>query len=490
MRVQRQFRAVQLVMAAALVAPWLLLAGTASSLLSQTLEDQLAEHQRAAQQAEVQQDFATAAQEYEWIARHVPNSAEVESNLGVALYFNGQQEQAATACRHAIALKPGLYAPHLFLGLALAQLSQPDKAVTELEKAVNINSADPLAHTWLGYEYMAEDHYEDAIKHLQIAASEKTEDADIWFALGQSYLESGKAATKQLVKTYPDGGRTWQLAAEQAKLQENRSRALHLYLAANKRRPDIEAVRGEIIALGGAVPEAAAQASAAETGEDELYQRVHAFEQNAQNTFAHVSQIDPDSYRAHEIAADGELAAGRYDDAIREYTLVLQRKANIPSVHGALCDALVRVAKPQEAAKECEAEIAVSPHSSGAYVGAARVYLLMDDYDHAGSLLQKAMTLDQPPVAIYKFLGKFYLHQKHYPDAIKAFHQYLAVETHDSSGYILLARCYKSTGDTRRMNEAIATYKKISAEAKGNGEAQQALDEAGNGEKAEDDEGQ
>jgi predicted Zn-dependent protease len=114
----------------------------------------------------------------------------------------------------------------------------------------------------------------------------------------------------------------------------------------------------------------------------------------------------------------------------------------------------------------------------------------MDDYDHAGSLLQKAMTLDQPPVAIYKFLGKVYLHQKHYPDAIKAFHQYLAVETHDSSGYILLARCYKSTGDTRRMNEAIATYKKISAEAKGNGEAQQALDEAGNGEKAEDDEGQ
>ena len=76
---------------------WVAFIGTASPLLGQTLEDQLAKHQRAAQQAEAGQDFAAAVQEYEWIIRRVPDSAEVESNLGVALYFNNQHEQAAAA---------------------------------------------------------------------------------------------------------------------------------------------------------------------------------------------------------------------------------------------------------------------------------------------------------------------------------------------------------------------------------------------------------
>ena len=464
---------------------WLSLIGTASPLLGKTQEDQLAKHQRAAQQAEAGQDFAAAVQEYEWIVRRVPDSAEVESNLGVALYFNNQHEQAAAACRRAIALKLNLYTPHLFLGLALAQLSHSDKAVLELEKATQINAQDPLAHEWLGYEYMAVGRYEDAITQLETASVVKAEDIDIWYALGRSYLESGKAATRRLVKTYPDGGRTWQLAAEQAKLQDNRSRALHLYQAANKRRPDIEAVRDEIVALGGVPPETVAKEPAPAATEDELYQSVSNFEQRARDAFSRISRIDPDSYRVHEIAADGESAAGNYDDAIRDYTLALQRKPNIPGVHEALCNALTRVAKPHEAIKECEAEIALFPRNSDAYVETARVYLLMDDYDHAGPLLQKAATLGHPPPSINKLLGKLYLHQKQYPDAIKAFNQYLAVEARDSSAYILLAKCYKSVGDAKRMNEAIAVYKKISAEARGSSEAQQALDQSSGDDKAE-----
>jgi tetratricopeptide (TPR) repeat protein len=479
MKIQRHSRALQLV-TALMAAGWVFLSGAKPLLYGQALEDQLAQHQQLAQQAEAKEDFPTAVREYEWIVRRLPENAEAESNLAVALYFNNQQEQAAAACRRAIARKPELYAPHLFLGLALAKLSQPDKAASELEKALAINPSDPLAHTWLGYEYMDQARYDDAIKHLETAASAKPQDIDIWFSLGQSYLESGKAATKQLVIAYPDGGRTWQLAAEQAELQENRGRALHLYLEANKRRPDIEAVRSEILALGGKVPEAAARSQEATANEDELYQRTYLFEKKAQDAFAHVSKIDPDSYRAHEIAADGDLAAGRYDDAIREYTLVVQRKSNIPGVHASLCDSLVRVDKLNDALKECEAEIAVSPRSTGAYVGVARIYLLTDDYDHAADVLQKAKMLGEPPVAAYKFWGQLYFHQKRYPEAVHAFQQYLAAEPRDSSAYILLARCYKFTGDTKRMNEAIATYKKISAEARGNSEAQQTLDETGN----------
>lgn len=469
-----------------MLAGCLLLACMVTPLPGQASPEQLAEHQQSAQRAEAHEDFETAIREYQMLAHWLPQNSEVQSNLGVALYFHHDLAKAADAFRRAIALNQSLYTPHLFLGLTMARLSQPDAAVVQLQKAIVIKSDDPLAHSWLGYAYIAQSRYEAAVEQLAIAFQEQPANPDIAFALGQCYLDLGKAAIARLSEVAPDGGRTWQLAAEQFEAQGNRGKALRAYLGALKRRPDIESLRAKILALGGTVP-APGKGVAAGTGpEDAMYDQVQHYEQNAREAFERVSQMDPDSYRAHEVQADSYVASDRFDDAIQEYKIVLQRNPDLPGIHGALCNAMARMGRFQEALKECEAEIAVAPFSAEAYVDAARVQLLSHDDAQAAILLEKAQTLDRPPVTVYKLLGKLYLGEKQYQAATKALRKYLAVETADSSAYYLLSRACKYSGDTEGMNQAIAAFKRTSEAAKNAVEAHDPLDSVGSEEEASD----
>lgn len=442
----------------------------------QTSDEDLAAHQSRAQRAEARQDFATAVSEYQILVRALPTNAELESNLGVALYFHRDFSQAAEAMRRAIHLKPELYAPHLFLGLAMAQLSRPDAAVPELEKAIALNSADPLAHTWLGYEYTAQSRFEKAAAQFEIAAEEKPGDQDVWFALGRCYLELGKAATAELTVSYPDGGRVWQLAAEQYEAQGKRDKALSFYAGALERRPGIESLQQKILALGGAVPTTKPGPAASHAPEDQLYDSVEQYETKSRSAFERVSQIDPNSYRAHQVLAESHVAANNYDAAIAEYRAVLEQKSDLPGIHGELCNALSRVAKIQEAIAECDAELAVSPYSADAYVQAARVRLLAGDDARAAVLLDQGLKLDRPPIVAYKLLAKVTFARRQYPETIAALTRYLSVETKDSSAYYLLARAYKAAGNPEKMNRAIADYKRTSAFAESQGQAPRALD--------------
>jgi tetratricopeptide (TPR) repeat protein len=454
-----------------LLAEWLLLACIATPLPGQASPEQLTEHQQSAQRAEAREDFETAIREYDLLAHWLPQSSEVQSNLGVALYFHHDLAKAADVFRRAIALNQNLYTPHLFLGLTLARLSQPDAASAELQKAIIINSTDPLAHTWLGYTYIAQAHYEAAVEQLEIALREQPANPDIAFALGQCYLDLGKAAIARLSEVAPDGGRTWQLAAEQFEAQGNRGKALRAYSGALERRPDIERLRSKILALGGTLPEPGKGVAGDPGPEDVLYERVQQYEQKARESFERVSQMDPDSYRAHQVQADSYVAAGRFDDAIQEYKVVLQRNPDLPGIHGAICNAMATTGRFQEALKECDAEIVVAPFSAEAYVDSARVHLLTHDETQAAILLEKALKLDRPPIAVYKLLGELYLGQKQYPAATKALRKYLAVETMDSSAYYLLSRACKYSGDTEGMNQAIAGFKRTSEAAKNTVEA-------------------
>lgn len=454
----------------------LLLCNCPGTWAAQATEEQLALHQRRAQEAEANQDFETAIREYRFLVQSVPNNAELESNLGVALYFHHDLKQAAVEFRRAITLKPSLYTPHLFLGLTMAQMARPDDAVAELEKAASLNGADPLVHTWLGYEYTAQLRFEKAAEQLKTAAQELPDDQDVQFALGRCYLELGKESTGQLLQVAPDGGRAWELAGEQYEAQGNTGKALKLYIGALKMRPDIASLRVKILALGGTVSEAAGPPVKVDAQEDHLYNLVEKYEKESRESFEQVSRINPESYRAHQVLGDSDAASDHFDDAIKEYRTVLSMKPDLPGIHGDLCNALSRTAQIKEAMKECDAETSLSPYSADAYVQAARVHLLVEDDAVAGALLERALGLDRPPILAYKLLGKIDLEQKHYPAAIEAFTKYLAINERDASAYFLLARAYKGLGNTSKMNQAIADYKKRSEVAKGASEAQRTLD--------------
>lgn len=459
----------------AVIARLAIVASAALALYAQAVPDDVATHAQAAQEAERRNDFRAAVREYEYVVSKLPQSAEMQSNLGVALYFDHELMRAITVFRRAITLNPNLIAPHLFSGLAFYRLSNPDAAVPELERAVQIDRSDVIARSWLGYAYVAQSRYDSALKEFQAACKLDPGNIDVWYSLGHTYLEVGRKATIQLLSVAPDGARTWQLAGEQEKLQGHAREALEDYQGALKRCSDIPEVRAAVAELGGTVIEAPAGTPHANGEEDDFYWRAHDAEQQAREAFEHVVQIAPNSYRAHQIMADALAVQQRQGEAIAEYRMVLQLKPDLPGIHQAIGNNLLQTGKLTEALKEFQAELAIQPRSARVLTDTAETLLLMGNDDEAATTLMKALQMDRPPPDAYRVLGKLDLQRRQYKSAVNALTHYVSIVSDDSRAYYLLASAYRELGEREQTREALSLYQKTSQDAKARSRAQQAL---------------
>lgn len=452
-----------------LAAMLLILAGMVSPLLAQiSTSDQLARHAQAAQEAEQRNDFVTAVREYEVLAAVLPRNAEIQSNLGVALYFNHDLHRAITVLRKAEALNPTLLAPHLFSGLANYHLSNPDAAAPELEDAVRIRPSDVIAHTWLGYTYEAQSRHEDALKQFQAAEHLEPQNVDVWYAVGQTYLEIGKEKTKQLLKTVPNSARVWQLASEQFELKGDMEKAKSALAEAHRLRPDLSACPGN------------------GSAEDTLYCEASGVEHSAQSAFQRILQQAPDSARAHQIMADSYFARQQLDDAISEYRLVLQADPTLPNIHSQIARCLMIRGQFDTALKEYREEEKLQPASAQVQTDIGRALLAMDKNAEAVGMLKKAIVSSRPPVDAYFLLGKAELRIHNENEAVHLLQYYVAARPDDSGGYYLLSMAYRATGDKARMNQAIELYKKTSQDVKERNLAQMELNYRDNAETPED----
>jgi tetratricopeptide (TPR) repeat protein len=472
-----------------LAATFVLAASMALPAAVQTISNDMASHAQAAQDAEQRGDFSSAVHEYEYLTRQLPRNAEMQSNLGVALYFNHQWQQAVVVLRKAMTLSPNLLAPHLFSGLALYQLAKPDAAVPELETAVRIRSSDVIAHTWLGYAYVAQSRYDAAARQFEEVCRLAPDNIDAWYALGHAYLQIGKESTLALLKAAPNSGRAWQLAGEQFQLQGNRNKALEDFEQANARRPDIAELRAAVTEMGGKPMDAPAAQSPETSKEDALYAQAHAAEQKSRNAFEHVLSIAPDSYRAHQIMADAFVLEQQEDKAVAEYRIVLEQKPDLPGVHEAIGSSLLRSGKSAEALAEFETELQQQPRSASVHTLLGQTLLLMGKNDEAEKALRSALLLDRPPPDAYRLLGKLDLHRNDYPAAVNHLTHYLSIRKDDATAYYLLSRAYRGMGDKERMNQALSQFEKVSQDVKARSQAQGELERFENPRPIDDDVG-
>lgn len=467
-----------------MLSKFVILASMALPLYGQAIPPQAVSHAQAAVRAEQRGDFTTAVHEYEFVIKLLPGNAEMQSNLGVALYFDRDLSRAIKVFRQAISLNPQLFAPHLFSGLARYRLSDPDAAIPELEKAVRLNPADVIAHTWLGYAYNAQGSYEPALKELRKAQEIDPDNLDVWFAVGQNYLEIGRQATQQLLTVAPDGARAWQLSGEQLELKGDSKGAIESFDAALTRRPHLDDVRAQIAELGGTAPAPATNPASEKTpdysGEDALYRQAHNAEEQARVAFERVAQIAPDSYRAHQIMADALFAQEQYAKSLEEYRTVVKLKPDLPGIHEAIGNILLRTSKPKDALAEFQAELTIQPRSAGAFTNVGQAMLILGDDHGAGEMFSKALQLDRPPPELYRLMGKVDLHLNHYSSAAKELNRYVSLKPRDSTAYYLLSKAYRGLGDKAQMQQALARFQETSRDAKARSRAQMALEALNN----------
>src|SRR6202047_4028916 len=137
--------------ALALVVP----AAAGLNLLAQTTTDkpasdpEIQSHFSAAQQAQRQNDYATAEKEYKSVIALAPEFAEVHMNLGLVYQLQNRSDEAMTEFRRALKIKPRLTGANFFLGVDYCKMGDGAKAIPYLKAAAQEEPYRPDIGSWL-----------------------------------------------------------------------------------------------------------------------------------------------------------------------------------------------------------------------------------------------------------------------------------------------------------------------------------------------------
>ncbi len=452
------------------------------------------QHAQAAQQAQQAGDFATAIREFTILSRLLPQVAEVHSNLGVAYYFHKRRGEALAAFEKALQLKPDLVSALIFSGIANYELSKPAQAIKLLERAVGLSPADPLAQTWLAHSYAAQSRHREAVDHFTVASERSPNDVDIWYGLGQTYLELGRQEVERLTTLAPNGARVLQLAGDLWLLRAEPGKALALYQEALKRRPgltEVQQIVGQLLGQQGksqpveVSPSPPVTAADSPSPEDVHYLAATEFRERAHRAFERISALGANSYRAHQVLAESLQAQERVGEALAEYRAVLGLKPELAGIHRDIGDLLMSEGKATEALEEYRAELLLRPNDPQVYYRMGRALIVLGKGEDAEASLNRALALGGSPPAAYKELGRIYVNRGQHAKAVQSLSTYLASTANDALAHYLLMRAYRALGDAAAAERHLAKFKSLSDDEKQRASAQAALSMFSRGKKPE-----
>jgi tetratricopeptide (TPR) repeat protein len=182
-------------------------------VLSQDLDPWAIDHFERAQRAQQANDLEVSAQEYQLVISREPKFAGAYLNLGIVRHQQRRYMDAVKILRTAVALDPRDLGGQLFLGIDEYLAGDPRSALSHLKVAVRIDCTNREAGIYLGLAYGALNKPLEAVKTLRATAQYHPKDAEIFYRIGQAYLEATKQASAELKEF---GGQTapyhWALA--------------------------------------------------------------------------------------------------------------------------------------------------------------------------------------------------------------------------------------------------------------------------------------
>jgi Flp pilus assembly protein TadD len=138
-----------------------------------------------------QRQFSQAEDVLNNAAKQCPRVAEIFETLGLAYDFDGRPTDAETAYRRAISIDPGKAEFHNNLAASLLRAEQPDSAIVEFRKALGIDPANKTANLNLATLFIGNKDYASALRFLQAAHVERSQDPLALYQLTQAYFGVG-----------------------------------------------------------------------------------------------------------------------------------------------------------------------------------------------------------------------------------------------------------------------------------------------------------
>jgi tetratricopeptide (TPR) repeat protein len=186
-----------------------------------------------------------------------------------------------------------------------------------------------------------------------------------------------------------------------------------------------------------------------------LYWKARCYNRLALAAYLRLFEVDPDSYRAHQVLGDMDEAREEDAKAIEEYKKALAKHPTLPNLHYQIGHLEWKSYKTPEAREQFQAELAINPRHTGTLFDMGSIYLQKHQADKALEYLKRVRELDPQYPDVHDFLGIAYTQLKRYAEAEKEL-KIAARGDKDGTIHYQLARVYTAMGKSAEAQQEFA----------------------------------
>jgi len=177
-------------------------------------------------------------------------------------------------------------------------------------------------------------------------------------------------------------------------------------------------------------------------------------------TYARLEDSFPDSWRTHQLRAEGSVFRRDMDDAIKEYQMALQLRPNEAELHEALGEFYLDNHADGDAQGELEKAVALDPSRTKTLYLLGRLYVQNRENEKAVPYLQRALRLQPNLNEASGLLGTAYVHMGQFADAIPRLEKAAPLD-HYGNVHYQLSLAYRKLGQAELAQKALARSQEL-----------------------------
>jgi tetratricopeptide (TPR) repeat protein len=197
-----------------------------------------------------------------------------------------------------------------------------------------------------------------------------------------------------------------------------------------------------------------------------LYLSVHTYSDLSSRAAADLARTAPGSAQGHELHAESLETEGKWDEAAKEYRLVLQQNPHLPGIHFRLGRLLLSKSNPseadaEEARREMQLELEVDPNNAGAEYVLGEIARQSQQWDEAIQHFSRAAKLDSGFGDAFVGWGGSLVSEKKFSDAILPLETAVKLQSGNPAAHYMLAVAYARTGRKEDGDREFAIQKQL-----------------------------
>jgi tetratricopeptide (TPR) repeat protein len=190
-----------------------------------------------AKEAQTRGDQAGAIAKYKSMLQIAPRLAAGYNNLGMLYFQQREYRQAIEVLEKGLAVDPKMASASALLGISLYEAGDYGKARARLEAALRFNPKDNHAELFLANDLIKLGDLQAASRHLEELARREPNDQEVFYLLGEVYMQLSEQALTKLNAIDPNSVYVHEMSGEIMESMKNYDGAVVEYKKAIEMAP-------------------------------------------------------------------------------------------------------------------------------------------------------------------------------------------------------------------------------------------------------------